>query len=207
MEKKLKAYVVQEGDEGCCTIEFATNGATARRQGASELNVEFEDVESCRRAPWADEFAPGPVPVRITLANGWWHTCSGCQCTFDAEGRRDGDDDREDEFEPVDVGGSSFCSPTCVMVDWAASREEAARSNAGIEAGLTKWPEAVSAWTFGKYLPSRGRELVVDILLPGLEHRLEWIPGESTASVAKSDLEAYIKLYGRKQDAESPATI
>jgi len=68
-DKKLKAFEVRDNDEGNCVIAFATNGAAARREGGNDLNLEFEDVESCRRAPWADEYAPGPVPLHAYLAD------------------------------------------------------------------------------------------------------------------------------------------
>lgn len=201
-EKPLKAYEVRESGEGCCTIEFATSGVAARRNGAGELCVDFEDIESCCRAPWADEYAPGPVPVRATLAAGWWHTCSGCQCTFDAEGRRDGEFDREDAFDPVDAGSSPFCSPTCMMVDWAERRGRQAREHAAIEAATTKWPEALSAFTYENYGPSRELVRFVDVRLPGLEYHVGWVPGETEASVSRCDLEAFNRLYGVKEEVQ-----
>lgn len=50
----LKAYHVGEGSEGEQVIRFATNSAQARREGGNELNLTFEEVNFCRRAPWAD---------------------------------------------------------------------------------------------------------------------------------------------------------
>lgn len=78
MSTPLKAYVVHEDDEGNCAVVFATNGATARRDGANELNLSFEEVASCRRQPAFDQYAPGPVPMHATLAAGWWHECGHC---------------------------------------------------------------------------------------------------------------------------------
>jgi hypothetical protein len=43
--KPLKAYEVQERQEGYSTIVFATNSATARKEGAAELSIDWEDVE------------------------------------------------------------------------------------------------------------------------------------------------------------------
>jgi hypothetical protein len=85
--KTMKAYVVREDHDGGSAIVFATNGATARRQGANELNMDFDEVDSCKREPDFDQFAPGPVPLSATLSNGWWHSCTSCSCTFDLEGR------------------------------------------------------------------------------------------------------------------------
>lgn len=54
----LKAYQAREPYEGNCVVVFATNGAAARRKGASELEISFEDVESCNRMPSFDSYAP-----------------------------------------------------------------------------------------------------------------------------------------------------
>ena len=62
MTGKTKAYVVTEDCDGTCTIVFANSSAAARREGAAELGLTFEEVESCRRAPWADEFSKATCP-------------------------------------------------------------------------------------------------------------------------------------------------
>lgn len=63
--KTMKAYHVGEGSEGEHVIVFATSGAAARREGGNELDLMFEEVEFCRRAPWADEFAGQPfIPAK-----------------------------------------------------------------------------------------------------------------------------------------------
>lgn len=49
MSGPQRAYVVYDGDEQTVVI-FATNGAAARRQGANEMVVDFEEVASCKRA-------------------------------------------------------------------------------------------------------------------------------------------------------------
>jgi hypothetical protein len=87
-DKPLKAYEVRDPHEGNCVIVFATNSATARREGAGELDTDWEGVESCTRAPWADEYAPGPAPLHATLAAGWQHECGHCGCRFYSEGRQ-----------------------------------------------------------------------------------------------------------------------
>lgn len=51
--KPLLAYHVGEGSEGEQVIVFATSSAAGRRKGGNELDLMFEEVEFCRRAPWA----------------------------------------------------------------------------------------------------------------------------------------------------------
>ena len=65
-----KAYSVQGDEHGC--VVFAEHNVVARREGANELNIEFGDVESCRRAPQFDQYADaGKVPVQALLDAGW----------------------------------------------------------------------------------------------------------------------------------------
>lgn len=76
----IKAYSVQGNEYG--VIEFARYSVVARRQGANELNIEFDDVESCTRTPSLDEYAgrPGGVPMRVLVEkHGWSQECGHCE--------------------------------------------------------------------------------------------------------------------------------
>lgn len=204
-DKKIKAYVVREDGEGNCVVVFATNSATARREGGSELNLEFEEVESCRRMPEFDQYAPGPVPLHAALAAGWWHECNHCGVRFDRDGRHDEDEgDREDAFEPVqDAHQLTFCSPTCLSQDFARERARDARQNAAIEAALTRWPMAISVAS-GEYClpyPSRGTETRANIKLPGLRFPVSWPLGAAEMHVSQCDVEEFTRLYGKKEPA------
>lgn len=201
-EKKLKAYVVREDGEGNCAVVFATNGATARRNGANELNMEFEEVESCCREPAFDQYAPGPVPLHATLAAGWWHECTHCGVRFDEDDRRYYDDEeREDAFEPMeDAKHQNFCSPTCMMEHWAKQQERKARESAIIEAALVRWPTAtnVTAGEYCKAWPSRDNEWRARFTLPGLRYPVSWVIGEPSVAVSACDVEEFQRLYGIK---------
>lgn len=72
----MKAFIVTEECDGKSEICFANHAVVARREGAAELGEEFADV-SCRRAPYADAYAPGPVPLSVLWDAGWWF---GCDC-------------------------------------------------------------------------------------------------------------------------------
>ena len=189
MTKPLKAYEVRDPEEGNCVIVFATNGATARRNGANELNTEFECVESCRRAPWADEYAPGPVPLHATLAAGWWHECGHCGCRFDDDGRKDcEDDDREDEYEPVRRGAFDFCSETCAQKQWAERRARKAREHAVIEAATIRFPGVV---VIKAYQTSPDYTWCAAFTVPGLQYAVHWKLGASTVDVSQCDIENF----------------
>lgn len=77
--KPLKAYSVQGSDEG--TIVFAHHSIVARREGANELNLDFDQIESCRRAPELDQYAgQGFVSLRVLVEQHGWRTlCCYCE--------------------------------------------------------------------------------------------------------------------------------
>jgi len=187
----VKAYEVRDSVEGNCCIVFATNGAAARRKCANELNTDWECVESCRRAPWADEYTPGPVPLSALVAAGWWHECSHCGCTFDSDGRQDSKK-RDDACDPVHAHGMNFCSPTCSMQEWAERRVQESCRNAVIEACAINWPSATSI-TVHEYPKARGNEVEwhANFILPGLQHSIEWTLGNKEVMVSQCDVEAF----------------
>lgn len=81
-EKSAVAYSVQSDECGC--IRFAKSGAEARRLGAGEMDLEWGDIISCRRAPQFDHFAPGPVPDAELWKSGWTFLCCQCErCAYD----------------------------------------------------------------------------------------------------------------------------
>jgi hypothetical protein len=129
-EKVLLAYEASDGDEGC-VIVFATNGATARRHAANEMNVDFEGVEFCRRVKGFDRFAPGPVPPRELVESGWWIECRGCQRQIKND-MVEGDFEDDDPARLVTVdsaverGRDLFCCLGCMeKSDAAEAREKA----------------------------------------------------------------------------------
>ena len=198
--KAMKAYIVHEDHDGGSAIVFANNGATARRQGANELGMEFDEVDSCKREPDFDQYAPGPVPLSATLDKGWWHSCTSCSCTFDTEGRRedDADEDRDDEFNPVtDAKGYHHCSPACMMQGWAERRKREAQQAAAIEVVFTKWPDANKIVT---YRGGRTHDKIRAVFrLPGVSDPIDWAPGETVALVAQRSANDFKRLYGREE--------
>lgn len=109
-QKPLKAYQVGEDGDGGEVIVFASHAATARREGGNELNLTFEEVKTCRRAPWADQYAGQPfIPAEAYHANGWWLSCSQCET-------RIYDDAEDDEGNPLQIvydGKRAYCSQSC----------------------------------------------------------------------------------------------
>ena len=108
--KKLKAYHVGEGSEGEQVITFATSSAQARREGGNELDLTFEEVNFCRRAPWADEFAGQPfIPAKAYHDQGWWLYCGHCETQL----YEDAEDDDGNPLQVVYSGRHAYCDQDC----------------------------------------------------------------------------------------------
>lgn len=86
-EKPLKAYAVTEENENTGSIFFARHSITAAKAGANEHNGGDLHGISCRRAPWADEWATKDedIPARVMIDHGWHFECHGCGSTIDED--------------------------------------------------------------------------------------------------------------------------
>lgn len=108
-----RAYIVRDGYGGASVV-FATSGAAARRIGASDLNIGFEDVDSCRRARNFDGFSSdGFVPVQELISAGWRYECLGCGHWVDADLEGEGADGEFVRLNPVYEDHGVWCSPEC----------------------------------------------------------------------------------------------
>lgn len=111
--KPLKAYSVQGYEYGC--IVFATNSATARREGANQLDCEWEDIEYCRRATWADTYAQERrVPPLVMIDHGWWFECSYCGTKVCTDSSDEDDSGNEILHSPVADGDCVYCTQKCL---------------------------------------------------------------------------------------------
>lgn len=109
---KLRAYQVDMEDyEGLkSVVVFAKRSVEARREGARELDIEFETVESCRRKPEFDQYAErGFVPIEIMIESGWWYECSGCMQVV----TRDYEGDDGEALTPVYTDHDVWCTAEC----------------------------------------------------------------------------------------------
>jgi hypothetical protein len=129
--ENLKAYHVGEGSEGEQVVTFASSSAQARREGGNELDLTFEEVSFCRRAPWADEFAGQPfIPAKAYHEQGWWLYCNNCENQL----YEDAEDDDGNPLQIVYTGRHAYCDKDC-----KDSREkQIADANAKGEAFRTK---------------------------------------------------------------------
>lgn len=201
-QKPLKAYEVRDDGEGYCCIIFATNSATARREGASELGTDWEGVESCRRAPHLDQYAPGPVSPMTLIEHGWWFECSHC-------GRRVSDDMAEeleddglnpDDFVPRPAGDRGiYCSANCECADYMEKRGREEAEDALREVFEAKFPGAaiVDVHCYDGPLlktaeyPHRANTHLITFKFPGGKYSARWHFGDKVCSVSQIDKEEF----------------
>ncbi|MDR7193392.1 hypothetical protein [Luteimonas terrae] len=206
----LKAYVVEDdsGDGNIC-LRFADRNVEARREGANEMDAEFGDV-SCRRAPWADSYAPGPVPLQLCIEiGGWWQTCAcGCERKIDSDVGQthyedDGDDGALNPMAPIYVGRRVYWNHTCKDGDERRTREVAeakARDQSAAESAvLAKFPFATDIVAFRGYNcdnPGAGATGRSDVLharfnFPGAAYGATWVIGSPTIGIPPVSADAW----------------
>jgi hypothetical protein len=201
-EKKLKAYIVTEDYEGHSCLIFATNSATARREGAGELGTEWDGIESCRRAPQFDEYAEiGTVPVMVLIEYGWWYECSHCGRRVHKDMADDLDSEGLDpaEFMPRPNGGhGAFCSESCECADHMARRRRAEATEALLDVFEAKFPGAtvvsVHVYNGPKLVenePGRPIRNCVSFTFPGSTRGAQWSFGDAFAMISNIDAKAY----------------
>jgi len=161
---RLKAYTVHDGDDGA-TVIFATNSATARRQGANELDRDWTEVDSCRRAPHFDAYAPGPVPAAVLIDHGWRYECNRSGCSSWVY------NDMEERC--FSAGGAPYCCEACMARDFAGQRSNAAARVALQELIELSLPGAVvtDSYVYGSRLeagePGGGYRAFADFTFAG----------------------------------------
>lgn len=189
----LKAYQVDH--YGQSVVIFDTSSVAARRRGAGKMDCEFSEVESCRRQPALDAYAPGPVPPLALIDNGWWFECGNCSCRIDNESVED------EGLQPIEAGEFVFCSRAC----WAERAAQVRRREAAIaaicELVQTRFPRAqiirahVCDYSLDKAEPNGGILSSCDFRMPGLQHVQSYRFREGFF-IANGDIAAFDLLYG-----------
>lgn len=178
----MKAYHVQGDEYG--VIRFATSNVVARREGAQDLDEEFNCV-TCKRMPGADKYASqGSVPVRALVEEfGWWQECGYCNAHVD--------DETEGRVWECDT---AYCGIECqarridLDRDYQIERqrkEEAER--AAVEAAIAEFPGITNVVATHNY---KGQ---IDIYFnfPGASQRASWVLGSKSVYPAAHEVEAF----------------
>jgi hypothetical protein len=134
--KKKVAYLVK-CDEAC-EIIYATSSAAARRLGANEIGIDFEDVESCNRAAYLDQYigTDGPAPKLLIEEYNWRFECGNC---FDSV-------DQDTEERVYDEYEWPYCCPKCLATDKQKTAASKAAKSVLRSAAETRWPGATICW-------------------------------------------------------------
>ncbi len=204
--KPLLAYEVREPDEGHCVIVFATNNATARREGGNELGCDFGEVEHCRRKKQFDQYAPGPVPPLVLIEHGWWFECSCCGEKVDEYGSSRDHEEEEERISGNAVADGQFvyCDETCRQAEYVQRRARLAGEVALLEVFDARFPgakaihvyasldgrrlEAGTQFDQGRYGSSASS---VHFTFPGSLGTAVWVLGDEDAGVQARDHEAW----------------
>ncbi|WP_370599593.1 hypothetical protein [Pseudomonas nitroreducens] len=186
-EKPLKAYHVGEGSEGEHVIVFATSGAAGRRKGGNELDLMFEEVQFCRRAPWADEFAGQSfIPAKAYHENGWWLYCHNCETQL----YEDAEDDDGNPMQIVYDGPHAYCDQACKDCYERQIADANAKGEAFKERALQERPYL----TFTKW----------NIGWPRITQSAEYtFPGGKYGGSVRDDGDGQLKWYIAQADQEA----
>ncbi|MDN3561671.1 hypothetical protein [Vreelandella neptunia] len=191
---QVKAYHVQEDYEATCVIVFDTNGASARRRGAGELGVEWESIEFCRRAHWADQYAStGLIPPMAMVEQGWRLSCGHC-CQ---EISQDLIEDPESDVLPVVIADWIYCNQACHDSEVTERQQKQDAEIAALDTAKAKFP---GAEVFGYYQDSERRDAVL-VKAPGTQRSARWVIGADTVSTAECDKEAWIAYAASIKEA------
>lgn len=179
----VRAFAVTEEDENTGAVIFAKHAIVARRAGANEFAAGELAYVSCRRAPWADEYAGRKLPAHVMIAHGWHFECSGCGARIDT-------DWLEDEGLPLaGVIGSQhsevFCCSRCCRKALSLRRRRKAEEQRAIDAFKTivlrRFPDAILCdaepnWRHHAYVSSHHggpgwhwQQVIVQFRFPGMK--------------------------------------
>lgn len=206
----LKAYTVHDGGDHS-VIVFAHHNVVARREGANELDIGFNEVDYCKRSAEFDSYAPGPVPPLVAIEHGWWFECACCGRKVDDDVCQSAEDDGEDPdlFGAVADGCIVYCSETCRQSEYVERRARRAAETALIEVFEAEFPGAtiLSVWANldGHRLAGATRlssGSAVTFKFPGGGAPARWSFGDDKASLNREDLTAYCTWRGKPVPAE-----
>lgn len=205
--KPLKAYQVNvDADDAYSCVVFAINSATARREGASELGYSWEDVESCKRTPGFDQYAPGPVPAAAMIEAGWWFECHHCGQRVSSDYEYDDDGNEIAPGAYVTRKQQVFCCQEHLARYDASTRMNQAAQNALIELVEAKFPGCTvkRIHVYGDKLeasePHHGIKCLAEFTFPGAKYGASYHFGDGdTAWVSQIDVPAFEALYRRSE--------
>lgn len=172
--KPVKAFIVETDDPEETVVQFATTNVAARRHGAEQIGTDFECV-SCKRLPWADQYAGTDIPPAAFLANGWRYECATCGDSVDSQTKA-----------PTYHLDLVFCSSACEAAEVAQRKAESEAKSAIVDATLAKFPGASGVQGY-----VRGEDRIAYFCFPGGRFSATWRLEEDHVAVAPADVAAW----------------
>lgn len=202
--KPVKAYTVATDDPEESTIQFATTNVAARRQGADAIGADFTWV-SCKRAPWADQYAESYIPAKAYIENGWQISCTNCSRMVSDEHHAldENCEETDDLLTPIFDGQCVFCDAGCK----AAHEQEVAERDAALDAFKKRVAEARPDLTFADFTGGWPRHTITgQFTFPGCRfggsvHDHEGDGGELAWYIAYGDQDAWAEYESKRQHA------
>lgn len=201
--KRLKAYQVSDGDD-MTVIRYAASSAVARREGGSEIGCEWDGVDSCHRKPEYDQYAPGPVPSPVLIADGWGFECSNISCWQTVTADTD-----EKVFSQA---GDVYCCQACMARHFVKQRANAAAAVALQELVETRLPgcRVTDVYVYGERLEAGegagGMRAFADFSFPGGRWPGRFVFGEDGYRVHGEDMSAFRANFPVPEDS-TPETV
>lgn len=194
----LKAYLVDCEQENGAQLYFAETANQAKCHAANEEGIDYIEVTSCHRKPEFDQYAPGPVPPKVLIEDGWWFECFGCYRRVDGDEAYDYDEDKELDG-PVYRGNAVFCSTECQQSHDIKRAKEKRLDEQDIAATLVKWPKAEKVTPY-----MRGDHKRCVWFTFGGKNVARWAIGEDVVHVAQEDVEMWTE-FANEENKEVPA--
>jgi hypothetical protein len=138
--KPLLAFMCMScNDPETSEIVFAKSNVEARRIHTNSQGSDFADANITRKKEF-DQYAPGPVPPKALLYDGWWFDCTGCGRTLNLS-----DDDMWVDGDDVDELKEMADHNARIDRELAAFDRQQALDEAAAKAAAEKDPAAAEA--------------------------------------------------------------
>lgn len=198
---KLAWKVVNDGysgdyDEWSNIYVISSNHCSAKRIGAWQMGTDYEYV-TAYRAPELDEYSDlGYIPPEVLIKKyGWEYECNQCgtKVAYDKGFYTVDEDWEEHEINPVFVGRDTvYCSQQCRDERLAEIEEHKKLVAEAKQKALEKFKQSE---VLSVYRTTKDKKDVygVELKLPYLEHKANWIVDDTHISVCKVDEANYLR--------------
>lgn len=127
-----KAYAVSYS--GVSGIVFAENEYGALTEGARLMRIGIEDIHSCSRLFWADQYAGRDIPTLVLYENEWitgpWSQCVTCKTQVYKGSHDELGHPHDPVFEPSRLFCSAACHVDCLIESFTTQERQRLREEA-----------------------------------------------------------------------------